>query len=158
MTQAKVGLAIGDRVLGEDGYLVVVQFGRHTVMFETSVGARREVPYNEIKGVPVCDGRATPVIAALEPWWSGLSAPIRRDALDKLEVVMEVLSGYRAGFARFAQPGEPYSNVSDPGLSETRRCEAMARQLAFERESDRQVGQVPASGVALCSFAGGFRQ
>ena len=151
--QAKVGLAIGDRVLGDDGYLLVVQLARHTVMFETSVGVRREVPYREIKGVAVRDGGAAAVIVALEPWWSGLSAPIRRDALDKLEVVMEILTGYRSGFARFAQPGEPFLNVSDPGFSETRRCEAMARQLAFERESDRQVlrrvanGELQSAGV-----------
>ena len=151
--QAKGGLAIGDRVLGDDGYLLVVQLARHTVMFETSVGVRREVPYREIKGVAVRDGGAAAVIVALEPWWSGLSAPIRRDALDKLEVVMEILTGYRSGFARFAQPGEPFLNVSDPGFSETRRCEAMARQLAFERESDRQVlrrvanGELQSAGV-----------
>ena len=98
--QAKVGLAIGDRVLGDDGYLLVVQLARHTVMFETSVGVRREVPYREIKGVAVRDGGAAAVIVALEPWWSGLSAPmatasrVNRDsrAADRRTVIAPVVS------------------------------------------------------------------
>lgn len=148
-----ISLVVGERILSEDGYLLVTQLGRHTVRVESSAGTQREVPYGEISGVSVSGGRAWPATAALEPWWSGLPEPVRRDALVRLEVVTEILTGYRWGFPRLAQPGEPFVAVSDPDLSETQRCEAMARQLSFERHADRQVlrrvqdGELKAAGV-----------
>jgi hypothetical protein len=46
-----ISLVVGDRVLSEDGYLLVTQLGRHTVTVESSAGTQREVPYGEISGV-----------------------------------------------------------------------------------------------------------
>ncbi|WP_416954899.1 helix-turn-helix domain-containing protein [Nocardioides sp. T5] len=139
MTAANVPLEAGARLLGEDGYLLVAEIGRHSVTVESSTGDRRDVPYGEINGVRITNGQAPATTTALEPWWSGLSEQIRRDALDKLEVVHEVLTGYRWGHPRLAQPGEPFLPVSDPGLSETQRCRAMARQLSYEQRADRQI-------------------
>lgn len=139
MSDADLRLEVGARLLAEDGYLLVTQVGRHTVTVDTSTGERREVPFGEISGARISKGQASPATIALEPWWSGLPEAIRRDALDKLEVVMEILTGYRWGHPRLAHPGEPFPTVSDPDLSETQRCEAMARQLSFERHADRQI-------------------
>ncbi len=139
MSDANVPVEVGARLLSEDGYLLVTDLGRHAVTVESSTGERRDVPYGQISGVRITKGQAAPTTTALEPWWSGLSEPIRRDALDKLEVVMEILTGYRWGHPRLAQPGEPFVAVSDPDLSETERCAAMARQLSYERHTDRQV-------------------
>lgn len=139
MSVANLHVEVGARLLSEDGYLLVTQIGRHAVTVESSAGASRDVPFGEISGARITNGQAPRVASALEPWWSGLSEPIRRDALDKLEVIQEILTGYRWGHARLAQPGEPFVAVSDPDLSETQRCEAMARQLSYERHADRQV-------------------
>ena len=138
MTDGSVRLEVGARILGPDGFLLVTELGRHSVTVESSNGEGREVPYAELDGVRIRKGQAPPTTTALEPWWSGLPGPIRRDALDKLEVIQEILTGYRWGHPRLAQPGEPYLPVSDPGLSETQRCRAMARQLTFEQGADRQ--------------------
>ncbi|NYG59354.1 transposase InsO family protein [Nocardioides daedukensis] len=139
MSGLNLKLQVGSRLLNEDGYLLVTEMGRHSVTVETSTGAKREVPYGQIIGSPVEGGCAGPNLATLEPWWSGLPEEVRRDALVKLEVVQEILTGYRWAHRRLAQPAEPDPTVSDPDLSETQRCEAMARQLSYERSSDRKV-------------------
>lgn len=139
VSTATVSLAVGARLLSADGYLVVIALGRHTVTVEGSTGERRDVAYGEVSGTAMVDGRADTELATLEPWWSGLSEPVRRDALDRLEVVLEVVTGYRWGLARLAQPGEPHPPFGDDSVALHRRCVHMARQLSFEREASRQV-------------------
>jgi putative transposase len=139
VSDAKVSLDAGARLLGEDGYLLVTQLGRHSVVVESSTGERREVPYGEISGARVTDGQAPLAVSALEPWWSGLPEPIRREAIDKLEVVIEVLTGYRWGHQRLAQPGEPHPPFGCDDVSMHRRCVAMAKVLSFEQTTSRTV-------------------
>jgi putative transposase len=139
VSDAKVSLDAGARLLGEDGYLLVTQLGRHGVVVESSTGERREVPYGEISGARVTDGQAPLAVSALEPWWSGLPEPIRREAIDKLEVVIEVLTGYRWGHQRLAQPGEPHPPFGCDDVSMHRRCVAMAKVLSFEQTTSRTV-------------------
>lgn len=134
-----MALEVGARILGDDGYLLVTHIGRHTITVESSTGERREVPFGEIRGARVTAGLVPPVLSALEPWWSGLSEPIRGDALDKLEVVKEVLTGYRWGHQRLAQPGEPHPPFGCDDVSLHRRCVAMAKVLSFEQTTSRTV-------------------
>jgi hypothetical protein len=134
---ATTPLAIGARLLSPDGYLVVVALGRHTVTVESSAGERRDLGYGEVSAIAVANGRADSALATLEPWWSGLSDAVRRDALDRLEVVLEILTGYRWGSARLAQPGEPHPPFGDTHVSMHRRCVEMARQLSYEQSTDR---------------------
>jgi putative transposase len=134
---AATALTPGARVLGDDGYLVVVELGRHGVGLANSLGEQRQVPYGEFAGVGVTDGTAALTLKSLEPWWSGLSEPVRRRALDILEVVLEVLTGYRWGDPRLAQPGEPFPPFGDQGTSIKRRCERMAELLTYEASTDR---------------------
>ncbi|MGK2879244.1 MAG: integrase [Mycobacterium sp.] len=134
---ATTNLAIGERLLGPDGYLVVMALGRHTVTVESSAGERSDLGYGELSAVAVAGGRAESAIATLEPWWSGLSDAVRCDALDRLEVVLEILTGYRWGSARLAQPGEPFPPFGDTNVSIHRRCGEMARQLSYEQRVDR---------------------
>lgn len=136
---AATPLAVGGRLLSNAGYMVVIRLGRHTVTVETSAGERRDIGYGEVSAVAVDKGRADPALATLEPWWSGLSEPVRRDALDRLEVVHEVLTGYRWGSARLAQPGEPHPPFGDTDVSIHRRCVEMARQLSYEQSAERSV-------------------
>ncbi|UAL29911.1 hypothetical protein K8W59_19675 [Nocardioides rotundus] len=139
MSHARLSLRAGARILGSAGYLLVMQVSRHFVTLESSTGEREDVPFAEITGADVSNGEVAALAIALEPWWSGLPEEVRREALFKLEVVMEILTGYRWGHRRLAQPGEPFPAVSDPDLSETQRCEAMSRQLAYEQHADRQI-------------------
>lgn len=138
MRDARTLLEVGARILtSDDGYLVVVELGRHAVTVENSTGGRREIPYGEVTGCRVVNGQVEASIDALEPWWSGLPEPVRQSALVLLEVVMEILTGYRWGHRRFAQPGEPFPPFGDTDTSIYQRCERMARLLSYENESDR---------------------
>ncbi|GAB4001829.1 hypothetical protein GCM10028772_01750 [Nocardioides ultimimeridianus] len=130
---------MGARVLGNDGYLVVTALGRHTVTVETSNGESRDIGYGAIVASEMANGQVAAVGRSLEPWWSGLPAPVHDAALFKLEVVLEVLTGYRLGHSRLALPGEPYVPFGDSGMSETRRCARMAELLCFENSVDRTV-------------------
>lgn len=131
-------LAVGARILGDDRYLLVVAVGRHAVTVETSTGERSEVAYTDIAGSNVSGGAPTLRLATLEPWWSGLPDVVRRDALDRLEVVLEILTGYRWGHQRLAQLGEPFPPFGDPAVSLHARCQRMADQLSYEAGVNRQ--------------------
>lgn len=132
-------LAVGARILGDDRYLLVVAVGRHAVTVETSTGERSEVAYPDITGSNVSGGASTLRLATLEPWWSGLPDVVRRDALDRLEVVLEILTGYRWGHQRLAQLGEPFPPFGDPAVSLHARCQRMADQLSYEAGVNRQM-------------------
>ena len=132
-------LEIGAKLLSTDGYLVVTALRRHTVSVEGSAGERQDLAYDEISAIAIQDGRADATLTALQPWWSGLPNAVRRNALDRLEVVLEVLTGYRWGSARLAQPGEPHPPFGDSEMSIHSRCVEMARQLSYEQSVDRNV-------------------
>ncbi|HWJ65125.1 MAG TPA: transposase [Nocardioides sp.] len=151
---ATTALTCGARVLGEDGYLVVVELGRHGVSLQNSLGERRHVHYGEFAAVAVTDGIASATLQSLEPWWSGLPDPVRRRALDILEVVLEVLTGYRWGDPRLAQAGEPFPPFGDQDTSISKRCERMAELLTYEASADRSTirrladGEIASTKVA----------
>lgn len=164
MGDSRTSLEVGARLLSdEDGYLVVVELGRHAVTVENSTGVRREIPYGEVTGCRIVDGRVEAALEALEPWWWGLPEGVRQIALFRLEVVLEVLTGYRWGHPRLAQPGEPYLPFGDTETSIFQRCERMARQLAYEQQRDRvmirriQDGELTSDGVSVSTVRGWVR-
>lgn len=136
---ALLQLRPGSRILTGGGYGAVVALSRHTCTVEMPSDGLQELGYGEISGVQVRDGQASHRLAALEPWWSGLPESVRRDALDRLEVVLEVLTGHRWGLPRLAQDGEPFPPFGDDSVSVNSRCVAMARQLTFDRKASRSI-------------------
>ncbi|MEI6621226.1 MAG: hypothetical protein WCP28_04895 [Actinomycetes bacterium] len=79
------------------------------------------------------------VHAPMKPWWDQLSESARQDALTKLEVVQEILTGYRDGHPAFARNDEPrWAPLDeDSGSSIHARSQVMAEQLEQEWASDR---------------------
>src|SRR5699024_699725 len=76
----------------------------------------------------------------------------RAEALLGMEVVLEVLTGYRYGVRELAHPGEPFHPYGEGyGTTERHRVQAMAQQLSFERGRDREVGQRVLSGALRSS-------
>lgn len=77
---------------------------------------------------------------SLQPWWAQRSEQARQETLDKLEVVQEILTGYRDGHEEFARPGEPrWPHLDDDrGSSVAARARVMASTLKHEWEADRQ--------------------
>lgn len=136
---ATVRLEAGDRILTARGMALVVGIERHAVRLRDVLGEEISVEYRLLYGVqPVVDGAARVAHAALRPWWDGLTKDAQQDALFKQEVVLEILTGYREGYAELANPGEPfYPFGPDYGTTEWQRIEAMAKQASFEKGVDR---------------------
>lgn len=135
-TRGRIEVKVGStRVLFAEAVALVVEIHRSGITLETTTGERRTVPWHELGPVTVFeDGSAHAAHEALLPRWEGLSDAAQRVALDRLEVVLETLTGYVSGFAALAQPGEPRL----VGVNLTARCASMARQLNMERRADRQ--------------------
>nr|WP_255427651.1 Mu transposase C-terminal domain-containing protein [Yimella sp. cx-51] len=122
-------------------------------------GAVVPVAFHELGNVQeFVTGRAHSVHEALLPRWDGLSETTQRVALDRLEVVLEVLTGHRYGFPALAVAGEPRA-IFDPRRSLTARCRSMSQQLQIEQRADRARGRrvaamelldrTPSSGTVL---------
>jgi hypothetical protein len=84
------------------------------------------------------DGQVAVLAEPLRPLWDALDDNTRSVTLDRVEIVQEILTGYRDGHPALARPGEPRSPFGPGfGISESRRCEAMAEMLAREGQYDR---------------------
>lgn len=137
MKSKGVEVAVGERILLPSGPAVVTALQRHGVTVRTSHGTD-SIGYGQLVARAIGPDGLQAVHQSVDTWWAGLSAAARAEALNKLECVNELLTGYRQGLPELAQRGEPfYPFGPDYGVSLTARIEAMARQLSFERSLDR---------------------
>ncbi|WP_187292981.1 DDE-type integrase/transposase/recombinase, partial [Mycobacteroides abscessus] len=95
------------------------------------------------QGLPMAraidEGQVAALTEPLRPLWDVLDDKAKGVALRRLEVVQEVITGYRDGHHELAREGEPRSPFGPGfGVSESRRCTAMAELLAYEGEFDRE--------------------
>jgi hypothetical protein len=110
------------------GYTIRDAFGEIEV-----IGWPDEASVREIRR-----GEVAPLTEALRPLWEALDDNAKRVALDRLEVVQEILTGYRDGHRELAREGEPRCPFGPGfGMSESHRCEVMAGLLAEEHHYDR---------------------
>ena len=151
----RIDLHLGARVLMAFGPAVVTEIGRHGVTVKDAVGDAHFVPWHRLALAGLGDRGVDAVERSLQPWWNGLEPLAREEALFKLEVVLEVLTGYRDGDPRMARHGEPFHPFGEGfGASLNQRVEAMARQLTFEYGVDRArlrrllAGEVASNGVS----------
>ncbi|WP_454164275.1 transposase [Gordonia iterans] len=114
----------------------------------TSFGEPLHIDWPELAEVrAIVDGDVAPIRPALRPYWDGLTGEARRAALDKLEIVQEVLTGFRDGHAELARHGEPRAPFGAGfGVSESARCRAMAVTLEKEAVGDRTLQRRIANG------------
>ncbi|WP_428339843.1 hypothetical protein [Mycobacterium sp.] len=114
--------------VGSSGYMIRDAFGELE-----SVGWLDEVTVREIS-----QGEIAPLTEALRPLWDALDENAKHVALDRLEVVQEIITGYRDGHRDLARGDEPrYPFGPGFGISESRRCDVMAGLLAEEQRHDR---------------------
>ncbi len=133
-----VELFVGARVLMTYGPAVVVELGRHGVNVKDAIGENHFVRADQLAVTGLGDECLDAIHQSLQPWWSSLTPAIRAEVLLKLEVVLEILTGYRDGHPLMARNGEPFHPFGEGyGESETKRINAMARQLTFEYSVDR---------------------
>lgn len=143
----KVEVSVGDRVLMTAGPVVVTAIERHGITARDANGEERSCSWSDLSLQEFADGKVQPVHQSMEPWWSSLDHAAREEALFRLEVVLEILTGYRQGLPELAEPGEP-AHPFGPGYGVTlrQRVAAMSRDLqdAFDRRrasDDEQVAR-----------------
>lgn len=132
-------LTVGARVLTEHGTAVVEAVQSTGVKFRDSFGQVEHVGWPDLIMVrEIHDGQVAVLAEPLRPLWDALDDNTRSATLDRVEIVQEILTGYRDGHPALARPGEPRPPFGPGfGVSESRRCEAMADMLARERQDDR---------------------
>lgn len=142
----------GESILMDSRLVVVTAVERHGVRVRNAAGEESTVQFPELRGRAVGGDRVAAVHHSLEPWWSGLSQPARDEALWRLEVVMEVLTGYRCGMPELAQDGEPFPPFGPESAATLDvRFERMAELLSHERTYDRKTQKRVARGELATS-------
>lgn len=136
---ARTPIKRGDLILMPGGLYRVTGVLPGGLEVRTATGAEEAINFGELAEARQMDnGRVAASSAALQPLWDALSVSAREAALFRLEVVQEVLTGYRDGHPDLARPGEPrHPFGAHSGVSETARANAMAAHLASEFEVDR---------------------
>ena len=140
MTAGRTLLAEGVRVLTENGTAVVVAVLSTGVKFRDSIGDVVHVEWDKLSTVrAITDGEVAALTEPLRPMWDRLDDTTRTVVLARLEIVQEIITGYRDGHPELARPGEPRHPFGPGfGVSESRRCRAMAVLLGYEGQYDRE--------------------
>lgn len=151
----------GARVLMSFGPAVVVEVGRHGVTVKDVLGENHFVRADQLAVTGIGEDGLDAIHLSIQPWWNSLSPEIKMEVRLKLEVVFEVLTGYRDGHPLMAREGEPFYPFGEGfDASLTQRIEAMARQLTFEYGVDRTrvrrvlAGEIIKNGVSPNTIRG----
>ncbi|MCU1694265.1 MAG: integrase family protein [Mycobacterium sp.] len=169
MTSGRTPLIDGARVLTSNGTATVLDVSSSGVLLRDSIGDVEKRSWAQLNTIrSITDGHIAALTEPLQPMWDGLDEHIRRVALTKLEVVQEILTGYRDGHPAFAREGEPRSPFGRGfGVSESQRCAAMSKQLNCEAQFDRDLqrrlhdGEIRAGGYSpntIRSWVRGFKE
>ncbi|WP_336650535.1 transposase [Kocuria rosea] len=130
-------LVVGESfVLGKYGLCVVRDLLSVSLVLRDNRNETSEV-YFELGEVSSLEAPATAVTSALRPRWDTLPDSARQDALDKLESVNQILTGYRSGLSELARKDEPWAPFA-AGHHLTARAGLMAQQLTAERGLNRE--------------------
>jgi putative transposase len=134
MSEGRTHLIEGTRVLTDKGTGVVVSVAASGWTIRDAFGELEVVGWPDPAMVrEIRRGEVAPLTEALRPLWDAVDDKAKRAALDRLEVVQEILTGYRDGHRELAREGEPRCPFGPGfGMSESRRCEVMAQLLAEE--------------------------
>jgi len=169
VTSGRTPLIEGARLLTDNGTAVVVAVLAAGVQLRDSLGDVAHVSWTELNTVrSIADGHVAALTEPLQPMWDGLEEDIRNVALTRLEVVQEILTGYRDGHRAFAREDEPRPPFGPGfGASESKRCTEMAKQLDFEAQFDHRLqrrvhdGEIQSAGHSpntIRSWVRGFKE
>jgi putative transposase len=127
------------RILTNIGTAVVVRAKSFGVELRDSIGDITFVAWADYTAAQtICDGKAMSLVGWLRPVWDVLSTKAKDETLRRLEVVQEVVTGYRDGHRELARAGEPRAPFGPGfGVSISKRCEVMALLLGEEGQHDR---------------------
>ena len=149
MTGAVTELFVGASILFPEGPRLVVGVQPLSYAVRDVTGAVSEVSWRDISlARSIGDGYVDAVCESAVAGWEGLNRDAKQQALDRLEVVLTILTGYARGHASLAREGEPFTPF-DPATrgSLDERIHAMARQLAAEWSVDRRAAREREEGT-----------
>lgn len=132
-------LTVGELVVTLGGHAVVKAVGARGVILADVDGRETSVPYESLGRVSGPSGGPFSIESGLASWWTSLRPPHRAVVQHRLEVVQEILTGFRFGRPERALEGEP-RHPFGPSSSTSRavQCRVMAEWLTLERGSDRE--------------------
>lgn len=152
-------LHVGARVLMAFGPAVVVEIGRHGPTVKDALGENQFARWDKIALAGIGDDGVDAVHLSLQPWWNSLEPAIKAEAITRMEVVFELLTGFQDGHPLMARDGEPFFPFGEGfGTSLTQRLNAMSRQLTFEYGVDRVrarrllAGEVTKNGISASAI------
>ena len=107
--QARTQLGINDVILTHAGLCRISRLLPNGVEVRHPDGTDTTIEYFELaEARNVLDGQIDSMSTALQPLWASLSESVKEQTLFRLEVVQELLTGYRDGHPELARKGEPY--------------------------------------------------
>lgn len=148
MTSVRTILVDGARLLTDSGTAQVISLDDTGVSLRYSWGDVDTISWADLGTLrSIEDGIPEALSEPMQPVWDGLTEAIRSAALTRLEIVQEILTGYRDGHPAFAREGEPRAPFGPGfGVSEHQQCIAMAKQLNLEAKFDRNLQRRVADG------------
>jgi len=140
--RARTQLKPGDRVLLPTGTALIIGVTAQGVTVDTGSEVT-DIGFDALDSCRTIEGSSFAQIATtLRPLWESLPDHVRAETEAKLEIVLEITTGYRDGHQRFARPGEPFYPFGESfAVSEHRRCEAMADFLSRRVDQDHRLLQ-----------------
>lgn len=141
MSSGRTFLYRNARVLTDTGAELVLRSDSTGVDFRDCLNNVRHQDWSRLTNIQnIVDGRPVVLTPLLQPLWASLDGKARELALNKLEVVQEILTGYRDGHPELRRAGEPHPPFGPGfGVSEAQRAEAMAAVLTQEARGDRNL-------------------
>ncbi len=145
-------------VLTEDGTAVVVHVDRAGIELRDVRGSVTWVEWPDLRTIQPIDSTNPaepdpPALRGFAEVWTRLSGPARTEAMWKLAIVQELMTGYRNGHQILAVEGEP-SDLFDPtlGSSVAERATRMAERLTHEARTSRGTHSRPVSVSSVSSW------
>ncbi|ROR55123.1 integrase-like protein [Luteococcus japonicus] len=133
---ARVLLDPGQRVLTNRGIGIVERIERDGVTIVLPHGQDAFIDWGSLVVSPFTDGELQAQEVSLSPWWEGLPEAARTEALERMRVVLEILTGFRSGHASLAEPGEPFEPFG-PGYGAHEKTQRMLMAKQLERHGQK---------------------
>ena len=146
MIENRLELKVGTEVMTQHGPWVVTYLDRSGVGLEDGAGNVEHVTWPDLGIIqpqePDPKAEGAPALRSFAAEWNRLDDVAREEAMFRLGVVLEILTGFWHGHPSLALPGEPY-DVFDLAreVKLTARCEHMAKLLRHGAFSDRAGGR-----------------
>jgi transposase InsO family protein len=150
MHSCRTTVEVGKPIVTERGTALVIAILRDCLQVRDVYGETHHLPMADQSILRNIDGGGVVALSKpMRPLWDGLDQHVRDDALDKLEIVQEILTGFRYGHRELRRAGEPFTPFGPGyGVSQSAQCRAMAQLLSLDAAARRRgSGKGPSSAV-----------